>query len=93
MHLPSPETSADAAPAKRVRRQVAGEPFSHLIDDLRPLYGISRSAAYRLFADGKLTPRKICGRTLVLAADVRALIANAPAAPIRVRAAGNRGAA
>nr|WP_294504548.1 helix-turn-helix domain-containing protein [uncultured Rhodopila sp.] len=48
-------------------------------------YGIpSRSALYRLFAAGTLTPQKIGGTTVVDGDQLRAFMANLPAAPVRV---------
>lgn len=44
--------------------------------------GLSRSTIYELIGAGKLDARKVAGRTLVLAASLRALIENAPRAEI-----------
>lgn len=37
--------------------------------------GIGKTSLYSLFKEKKLTPVKVCGRTLVLADDLRALLA------------------
>jgi hypothetical protein len=81
---------AESMPALALRTKAAlpaspakPEPYAHLLADLKPIYGISRSMAYRLFAEKKLTPFKFAGRTVVRAADVRALIEAAPVASIR----------
>lgn len=42
--------------------------------------GLSRSALYKLFKAGKITPRKNGKRTLVLVDDLRSYVENLPAA-------------
>ena len=57
------------------------------IQDAARLIGTSRSGIYRLANEGTLTPRKLGGRTVILRADLDRLVADLPAAPIRVRSA------
>lgn len=40
--------------------------------------GVSRSTLYALIKDGKLTPRKFGGRTLILADELEAYIRSLP---------------
>ncbi|CAI2932438.1 helix-turn-helix domain-containing protein [Aminobacter niigataensis] len=42
--------------------------------------GLSRSAIYKLFKAGKLTPRKNGKRTLVLVSELRSYVENLPSA-------------
>lgn len=60
--------------------------FAFTIPEAVRYSGLSRSRLYRLAAEGWITPRQIGDRTLVLAADLRALLEGLPPAPIRVRA-------
>lgn len=54
-------------------------------------YGIpSRSAIYRLFNAGSLTPQKIGGTTVIDGDQLRAFMANLPGAPVRTALAGDR---
>lgn len=47
------------------------------------IFGVSRSALYRLAADGKIRMVKMGARTLVDAASVRAFLATLPALEVR----------
>ena len=76
-----PSEVREAVPARQV------EPYSLTIEGVTAHFGISRSGIYRLIGDGKLTARKIGGRTMLLTADVRAMIQGAPTAPIRTKPA------
>jgi excisionase family DNA binding protein len=44
------------------------------------LTGIGRSSLYKLFSEGKITPRKSGKRTLVLVEDLKRYVENLPAA-------------
>lgn len=49
-------------------------------------FGIpSRSAIYRLFTSGTLTPLKLGGSTVVSGDQLRSFMANLPAAPVRTQ--------
>lgn len=54
--------------------------LSVTIPEAVELTGIGRSTLYKLFSEGKLTPRKSGKRTLVLMSDLEAFIKNLPAA-------------
>lgn len=58
-------------------------PFALTVPDAVRFSGLNRSALYKLMSEGKLTPRKVGRRTLLLTDDLRHLLATAPAAPIR----------
>ena len=47
------------------------------------IFGVSRSALYRLAADGRIRMVKMGARTLVDAASVRAFLATLPALEVR----------
>jgi excisionase family DNA binding protein len=49
-------------------------PIAHTIDDAASLIGVSRATLYRAIADGKLEPRKVRGRTLILRTDLEAYV-------------------
>lgn len=53
-------------------------PYTLTVSATVARYGISRSRVYELIADGTLDARKVCGRTLIIASSVEALIAAAP---------------
>lgn len=50
------------------------------INEAVEMSGISRSALYKLFKSGKITPKKSGKRTLVLVQDLRSYVENLPAA-------------
>ncbi|MGB3832313.1 MAG: helix-turn-helix domain-containing protein [Mesorhizobium sp.] len=54
--------------------------LSVTIPEAVEMTGIGRSTLYRLFVEGKLTPRKSGKRTLILVSDLEAFIKNLPAA-------------
>ena len=54
--------------------------LSVTIPEAVEMTGIGRSTLYKLFSEGKLTPRKSGKRTLVLMSDLEAFIKNLPAA-------------
>ena len=70
----------------RNRRSVTARPdqISFTIHQASAVSGLSRSALYRCFTAGTLIPRKIGGRTLILGADLHALVEGAPTAAVRV---------
>ena len=49
------------------------------ISDATALSGIGRSSLYKLFNEGKLTPRKSGKRTLILVAELEKYIKSLPA--------------
>jgi len=49
------------------------------IPDAIALSGIGRSSLYKLFNEGKLTPRKSGKRTLILVAELESYIKSLPA--------------
>lgn len=49
------------------------------------LSGIGRSSLYKLFSNGKLTPRKSGKRTLILLADLEKFVADLPVAELAIR--------
>lgn len=50
------------------------EPITVTVAQIRELTGLSTSTIYRLFDNGKLTRRKLGGKTLVLMSDLKELI-------------------
>lgn len=67
---PKPLPSVDAA-------------LAYPIPDAARVIGSSRSGIYNLISEGKLTPRRLGGRTLILADDLKRLVHSLPIAPIR----------
>jgi len=62
------------------------------IPDATALSGIGRSSLYKLFNQGKLTPRKSGKRTLILVAELEDYVKNLPAGgPTIVQAIGEAG--
>lgn len=49
-------------------------PIAHSIDDAASLIGVSRATVYRAIAEGRLAPRKVRGRTLILRSDLEAYV-------------------
>ncbi len=56
------------------------EPIAYSIEDACRASSLGRTNIYRLIKEGKLTVKKIGGRTLVPADSLRRLINEAPAA-------------
>ena len=52
--------------------------ISVTINEATKLTGISRTLLYRLFNEGKLTPRKLGNRTLILVDDLDSLVKSLP---------------
>jgi excisionase family DNA binding protein len=52
--------------------------LSVTIPEAVAMTGIGRSSLYRLFAEGKLTPRKSGKRTLVLFSDLKRYVESLP---------------
>ncbi|KQV68047.1 helix-turn-helix domain-containing protein [Rhizobium sp. Root1220] len=50
------------------------------------LSGIGRTSFYKLFNDGKLTPRKSGRRTLILVTELETYLKNLPGPPVSNRA-------
>lgn len=50
-------------------------PMSYSVRDVAELLGIGKTTIYKLIGEGQLTRIKIGARTLIPAADVRALMA------------------
>ncbi|AWC22062.1 Helix-turn-helix domain protein [Aminobacter sp. MSH1] len=50
------------------------------IQEAVEMSGISRSSLYRLFKDGKLTPRKSGKRTLVIVSELESYVKSLPVA-------------
>ncbi len=57
--------------------------FALTVADAIRFTGLNRTALYRLMAEGRLAPRKIGRRTLLLASELRELIEKAPPAKVR----------
>lgn len=53
------------------------------VQEARRLTGLSRTTLYKLFSSGKLTPRKVGKRTLILAAELDAFVNSLPAGRTR----------
>ena len=53
------------------------------IDQAVRASGLSRATIYRLAGQGRIRPRKLGRRTLILASELRDLLQALPAAPIR----------
>jgi hypothetical protein len=77
------DDNGDATGARRVRRPVDVQRIAYTLREATAASRLSRSALYRLIGEGKLAPRKVAGRTLLLAEELHALITSAPIAPIR----------
>lgn len=54
--------------------------LSVTIPEAVAMTGIGRSSIYRLFAEGKITPRKAGKRTLILLEDLKRYVENLPTA-------------
>jgi excisionase family DNA binding protein len=54
------------------------EPIAYRIADASKVVGLSRSRIYELIGEGALEARKIGNCTVIPAASLRALLANAP---------------
>lgn len=54
------------------------EPIAYRVAEASKAVGLSRSRIYELIADGTLEARKIGGATVIPAASLRALVADAP---------------
>ena len=54
--------------------------LSVTIPEAAEMIGIGRSSIYKLFDEGKLTPRKMGKRTLILVEDLKRFVENLPAA-------------
>lgn len=59
------------------------DPEALTIADAVAFSGFSRNRIYALAADGLIAPRRAGRRTMILTAELRAVIANLPPAPIR----------
>jgi hypothetical protein len=81
-----PATSAGAS-ARSERRPVSFHPLQAKFTIAQAIaYGIpSRSALYRLFTAGTLTPQKIGGTTVCDGNQLRAYLENLPTAPVQVK--------
>ncbi len=55
-------------------RESSNPPLAYSLSDASRITSISRSTLYNLSKAGKLTIRKVCGRSLVLHDDLIALI-------------------
>ena len=55
--------------------------LAYTISEACEATGLSRDTLYRRHRDGQITMRKVVGRTLILAADLQALLEAAPAVP------------
>lgn len=49
------------------------------VQQARQLTGLSRTTLYKLFSQGKLTPRKVGKRTLILTAELEKFVNSLPA--------------
>ena len=54
--------------------------FSYTINEATAAIGIGRTKLYREIADGKITPRKLGQRTIILAADLEDYVKSLPTA-------------
>lgn len=86
----NPTTSSSALPPGHASSLAKTLPaietaLAYSVPDAVRICGISRSGLYKLFSEGKLTPRRLGGRTLVLAADLHDFVRALPPAPIRRR--------
>jgi AraC-like DNA-binding protein len=79
---------------KRVKKLIQVEPagaevilpvrFAYTVESAAAVLDVSRSTIYTLFTEGRLTPRKILNRTVILDADLRKFLAELPAADVRI---------
>lgn len=53
-------------------------PIAITLRDAAVLSGIGRTSLYKLFTEGKLTPRKAGKRTLILVSELEAYLKNLP---------------
>lgn len=52
--------------------------LSVTVQEARQLTGLSRTTLYKLFSKGKLKPRKVGKRTLILTAELDAFVSSLP---------------
>ena len=62
-------------------------PLAYTIAEAVKVTGFARTRLYDLASEGKITFRRAGRRTVILADDLRTLLASLPAAPIRVKSA------
>jgi hypothetical protein len=62
-------------------------PLAYTIPGAVKASGLARTRLYELAAEGRITFRRAGRRTVILAEDLRNLLASLPPAPIRVKAA------
>jgi hypothetical protein len=61
-------------------------PLAYTIPGAVKASGLARTRLYELAAEGRITFRRAGRRTVILAEDLRNLLASLPPAPIRVKA-------
>lgn len=76
--------TADASARASVRRVFFHpDQAKFTLPQAQAFTGQSRSTLYRLFNQGLLTPQRILGRTVIDGNQLREMLANLPAAPVR----------
>lgn len=62
-------------------------PLAYTIQEAVQATGFTRTRLYQLASDGQITFRRAGRRTVILADDLRSLLASLPPAPIRIKPA------
>lgn len=62
-------------------------PLAYTVRDAARVTGLARTRLYELASQGNITFRRAGRRTVILADDLRSLLASLPPAPIRVKTA------
>ena len=78
-----PAVADDAARTAGSRVQFYPDQAKYSLPQAQAFTGQSRSALYRLFSAGMLTPQRILGRVVIDGDELRNFLADLPTAPIR----------
>lgn len=62
-------------------------PLAYTVPDAVKASGLARTRLYELAGEGRITFRRAGRRTVILADELRGLLASLPPAPIRVKVA------
>jgi hypothetical protein len=60
-------------------------PLAYTVSDAVKVSGLARTRLYELASEGRITFRRAGRRTVILADDLRTLLASLPPAPIRAK--------
>jgi excisionase family DNA binding protein len=62
-------------------------PLAYTVPEAVKATGLARTRLYEMAAEGRITFRRAGRRTVILADDLRNLLASLPPAPIRIKSA------